>query len=59
MSEPWWTPDTDRVSDCCGALSAGEIYNDFARCSKCKEMAGFIKEENDEKDTDKINPQRV
>lgn len=45
MSKPYWTPDRDLHSNCCGALSAGEITNGDAICSKCGEHADFEREE--------------
>lgn len=45
MGQPWWTPDQDMLSRCCGALSAGEIVDGDALCSKCGEHATFEKEE--------------
>ena len=41
MGFPYWIPDQDRLSNCCGALSAGEIVDGDAICSKCGEHATF------------------
>jgi len=45
MGHPYWTPDQDMRSNCCWALSAGEIVDGDAICSKCGEHATFEKEE--------------
>ena len=45
MSYPYWTPEQDMRSNCCWALSAGEIVDGDAICSKCGEHADFEKEE--------------
>ncbi len=45
MSDPYWTPDQDMRSNCCGALSAGEIVDGQAICSRCGEHATFEREE--------------
>jgi|19_taG_2_1085344.scaffolds.fasta_scaffold16268_3 hypothetical protein len=41
MSEPYWTPDTEQLSNCCGALSGTEIVDDISICSDCGEWASF------------------
>lgn len=41
MGKPWWTPDQDMRSSCCWALSAGEIVDGDAICSRCGEHATF------------------
>ncbi len=41
MGQPYWTPDKDMFSSCCGALSAGEIIDGDAICSACGEHADF------------------
>ena len=35
-----------KVSDCCGAMPHGELYNDMGMCSDCYEYSGFSKEED-------------
>ncbi len=45
MSKPYWTPDQDMRSNCCGALSCTEIVDGLAICSKCGEHATFEREE--------------
>ncbi len=45
MGHPHWTPDQYMLSNCCGALSAGEIVDGDAICSKCGEHATFEREE--------------
>ncbi len=45
MGHPHWTPDQNMRSNCCGALSAGEITNGDAICSACGEHATFEREE--------------
>jgi len=47
MSEPYWYPDREMLSDCCGALSATEIVNNTAICSGCREWAEFYSEEDE------------
>jgi len=43
MSDPWWVPDIDKISFCCGAFSSTEIdIDNTGRCSKCKEMSLFV-----------------
>ena len=46
MSYPYWTPDQDMRSNCCWALSAGEIVDGQAICSRCGEHADFEQEES-------------
>lgn len=41
MGQPYWTPDQDMRSSCCWALSAGEITDGDAICSRCGEHATF------------------
>ena len=48
MGHPHWTPDQDMLSNCCGALSAGEIVDGDAICSKCGEHAYFDTEQGHE-----------
>ena len=45
MSQPYWTPDQNMLSSCCWALSAGEIVDGDAICSRCGEHADFEKDE--------------
>ena len=45
MSHPYWIPDQDMRSSCCWALSAGEIVDGDAICSKCGEHSTFEKGE--------------
>ena len=45
MSEPYFTPDKNMLSECCDALASAEIVDGWARCSACGEMAEFYKEE--------------
>ena len=45
MSEPYYYPDMERLSDCCTAPSAWEIVDGLGICSKCKEHATFLTEE--------------
>lgn len=47
MGHPYWTPDQDMRSSCCWALSAGEIVDGDAICSRCGEYATFEREEPD------------
>ncbi len=46
MGHPYWTPDQDMRSSCCGALSCAEIVDGQAICSRCGEHATFEREEN-------------
>lgn len=46
MGHPYWTPDTDMRSSCCWALSATEIVDGDAICSRCGEHADFEREES-------------
>lgn len=48
MGKPYWIPDQDMVSNCCGALSATEIVDGDAICSKCGEHADFQERDKDE-----------
>ncbi len=45
MGKPYWTPDQDMISNCCGAVSCAEIVDGQAICSRCGEHATFEKEE--------------
>lgn len=35
-----------KVSNCCGALPLRETYEDMGKCSKCKENAVFMAQED-------------
>lgn len=52
MSEPYFYPDKEMLSDCCGALSATEIVDGMGICSdrKCRDWASFKSEEEYEKE---------
>ena len=47
MSDPYWYPDQDKHSTCCGAVSATEIVDGDAICSACGEHADFEEEEEE------------
>ena len=47
-------PDTSLISDCCGAHSLGEVYEDAyghisGICSECRDNATFSKDTEDER----------
>lgn len=44
MGHPYWIPDQDMFSNCCGALSAAEIVDGIALCSACGEHAEYYEE---------------
>ena len=46
-SKSFFQSQEDRmiVSNCCGALPIGEIYDDLGFCSECREHALFEEEE--------------
>ena len=46
MSEPYWSPEMNKLSECCGAISSVEIVDDLGCCAECGEWSGFIKEED-------------
>jgi len=48
MSEPYWCPDLDKYSNCCGAISDVEIVDNLGMCAKCKEWADFKNEDESE-----------
>jgi predicted anti-sigma-YlaC factor YlaD len=48
MSEPYFYPDHNKLSNCCGAVSLTEIVDDLGMCSKCREWADFAAEEEPE-----------
>lgn len=48
MGEPYFIPDGEMLSTCCGALSSTEIFDSIAICSDCKEWAEFSSEDEDE-----------
>lgn len=41
MSNPYWTPEGEMLSDCCSAESCTEIINHEGMCSKCREFSPF------------------
>jgi hypothetical protein len=45
MSEPYWSPEMDKLSECCGAISSVEITDNLGCCAECGEWSGFEKEE--------------
>tara|TARA_R100000750_G_C2335617_1_gene91960 strand:+ start:471 stop:647 length:177 start_codon:yes stop_codon:yes gene_type:complete len=53
MSEPYWSPELDKFSECCGAISSYEIIsameNDvlvmMGLCADCGEWSEYYKEE--------------
>ena len=47
MGEPYWIAEQDMFSNCCHALSATEISDGDAICSKCGEHAAFEKDEDE------------
>ena len=50
MSEPWWYPDKNVLSECCDAPILGETWEGFGICSQCKEMSPVynVNDENTE-----------
>lgn len=62
MSAPYFTPDQDWLSDCCGAVSLFELFHwqEIAKgghsvematgiCSKCKDHANFTHNDDEAK----------
>lgn len=45
MGEPYFYPDNEMLSECCGAVSATEIVNSIGICNSCREWAEFSSEE--------------
>jgi hypothetical protein len=41
MSEPYFYPNEEMLSECCDATSVGEIVDGLGMCSKCKEWSDF------------------
>ena len=50
MGEPYWYPDREMLSDCCGATSITEIVDRTAICGECREWASFKSEEEIEEE---------
>ncbi len=40
--------DQEPLSNCCGAPALGEIHEGFAFCRECREMAEFVREEEED-----------
>lgn len=52
MGEPYFYPDKEMLSDCCGAPSATEIVHGMGICSDrdCREWAEFKSDEEYEEE---------
>lgn len=48
MGQPYWYPDEEMLSTCCGSTSLTEIVDGIAICSDCREWADFTSEEDED-----------